>query len=69
MRPVFISSFADEMNSYLEDKKAAGYRGERAGGTGPGSLQRPLRGSGIPLRGHQGKVREGHGADCSEGHP
>ena len=25
MRPVFISSFADEMNSYLEDKKAAGY--------------------------------------------
>ena len=25
MRPVFISSFADEMNSYLDDKKAAGY--------------------------------------------
>lgn len=28
MRPVFISSFADEMNSYLDDKKAAGYTEE-----------------------------------------
>ena len=28
MRPVFVSSFADEMNSYLDDKKAAGYAEE-----------------------------------------